>query len=430
MITGQLRSRIDKLWEEFWTGGVTNPLTVIEQISFLMFARLLDMRESTEEKKFDRINRGSNKKFPGLFFNKDQQHLRWSQFKHRDGDEMLRIVRDELFPHFRSLGSNGRGNDDSKSTFSEYMKDATLMINKASLLGKAVLMIDSLPLTQGDTKGDLYEYLLGKLTTAGINGQFRTPRHIIRLMVDLVLHGNEDEAITWTVGDPAAGTGGFLVSFMEALREHFTSPEGVITEVVDGREQAAYTGDRITPAHWKHIQGGMFHGFDFDVTMLRIAAMNLMLHGVDTPDIHYQDTLSTNFPERFPQMAENAFDLIMANPPFKGSLDYADVHSSLTGKVKTKKTELLFLVLILRMLKQGGRYGHCARRRALRFLKCSQGVATAAGRAASVGSGRQAAGRRLQAVRRSEHGYSVLHKGRADHRRLVLRRPGRRPFAR
>ena len=174
-------------------------------------------------------------------------------------------------------------------------------------------------------------------------------------MVDLVLHGNQEEAITWTVGDPAAGTGGFLVSFLEALREHYTSEAGRVVTKVNSHEEITYTGDQITPRQWKHIQSGMFHGFDFDVTMLRIAAMNLMLHGVDTPDIHYQDTLSNNFPEKFPKMAGDAFDLIMANPPFKGSLDYGDVHSSLTGKVKTKKTELLFLVLMLRMLKQGGR---------------------------------------------------------------------------
>ena len=355
MITGQLRSRIDRLWEEFWTGGITNPLTVIEQISFLMFARLLDMRESTEEKKFDSINRGKNKKFPGVFFKPSQQHMRWSVFRHKGGDDKLRIIRDELFPHFRSLGGNGKGVDEPKNTFSEYMKDAQLLIQKPSLLASAIDMIQELPLTQGDTKGDLYEYLLSKLTTAGINGQFRTPRHIIRLMVDLVLHGNEEEAITWTVGDPAAGTGGFLVGFLEALREHNTSEAGKVVVNDNGKEEVTYTGDKITPRQWKHIQSGMFHGFDFDVTMLRIAAMNLMLHGVDTPDIHYQDTLSNNFPEKFPKIASNAFELIMANPPFKGSLDYSDVHSSLTGKVKTKKTELLFIVLMLRMLKQGGR---------------------------------------------------------------------------
>lgn len=354
MITGPLRSRIDKLWEEFWTGGITNPLTVIEQISFLMFARLLDMRESTEEKKWNRKNKG--KPFPGVFYGKDQQHLRWSQFRHVGGPEMLRVVRDEVFPHFRTLSGNGTRSKVApangtplQNTFSEYMKDAQLMVQKPSLLSSAVDMIDALPLDQGDTKGDLYEYLLGKLTTAGINGQFRTPRHIIRLMVDLV-----EPDPSWTIGDPACGTGGFLVSVMENLRERFTSPEGRIVETVDGKEVVTYTGDELEP-YRKHIQSGLLHGFDFDVTMLRIAAMNLMLHGVDTPDIHYQDTLSNNFPERFPRMAQDAFDLILANPPFKGSLDYEDVHSSLNGKVKTKKTELLFLVLMLRMLKLGGR---------------------------------------------------------------------------
>lgn len=350
MINGQLRSRIDKLWEEFWTGGITNPLTVIEQISFLMFSRLLDMRENTEEKKWNRTNKG--KPFPGVYFLPDKkgQEIRWSHFRHEGGEQMLQVVRDRVFPHFRTLGGNGnQPNDEPKNTFAEYMKDAQLMIQKASLLQSAVNMIEELPLDQGDTKGDLYEYLLSKLTTAGINGQFRTPRHIISLMVDLM----EPEP-TWVIGDPACGTGGFLVSVMEHLRKKYTSKEGRIVEKSNGEEFVTYTGDLLEP-YRKHLQSGMFHGFDFDVTMLRIAAMNLMLHGVDTPDIHYQDTLSNNFPDRFPRYARDCFDLILANPPFKGSLDEQDVHPSLTGKVKTKKTELLFLMLMLRMLKLGGR---------------------------------------------------------------------------
>jgi type I restriction enzyme M protein len=354
MITGELRQKIDALWAEFWTGGITNPLTVIEQISFLMFARLLDLRESTEEKKFDRVNRGKGLRFPGLYFGPKQQHLRWSQFKHRSGEEMLKVLRDEVFPHFRTLG-NLRNEDGPLSTFAEYMKDASLMVQKPSLLVSAVNMIDELPLTQGDAKGDLYEYLLGKLQTAGINGQFRTPRHIIRLMVDLVLQGNEEEAISWRVGDPACGTAGFLVSFAEALKEHFTSEDGKVEHDDNGQKYVVYTGDLLTPGQRKHMQQDMLHGFDFDVTMLRVAAMNLMLHGIDTPDIHYQDTLGNGFPEKFPKLATNGFDMILANPPFKGALDFSDVHSTLTGKVKTKKTELLFLVLILRMLRQGGR---------------------------------------------------------------------------
>jgi len=354
MVTGSLRSKIDKLWEEFWTGGIANPLTVIEQISFLMFARLLDMRESTEEKKFNRIHRDSNMQFPGVYFTADQQHLRFSSFHNLPGEKMLLIIRDEVFPHFQQLGSETKGQD-SKNTFSEYMKDAMLMIQKPNLLVSAVETIKGLPLAEGDTKGDLYEYLLSKLTTAGINGQFRTPRHIIRLMVDLVLDGNQQEAISWTVGDPACGTGGFLASFNEALREHYTSEDGKFVTDDDGQQMITYTGDLFTPQQRKHVQDGMLHGFDFDVTMLRIAAMNLMLHGVDVPGIHYQDTLSNSFPEAFPGLAGDSFDLILANPPFKGSLDYTDVHPSLIGKVKTKKTELLFLVLMLRMLKQGGR---------------------------------------------------------------------------
>lgn len=352
MITGPMRSRIDKLWEEFWTGGITNPLTVIEQISFLMFSRLLDARESTEEKRWNRIQKG--KPFPGYFFppTEEGQKLRWSNFRHLGGEAMLPLVRDKVFPHFRTLGSNGeQSKDEPKNTFAEYMKDAQLMVQKQTLLVSAVNMIEELPLGQGDTKGDLYEYLLGKLTTAGINGQFRTPRHIISLMVDLM----EPEP-TWVIGDPACGTGGFLVSVMEHLRKKYTSKEGRMVEKANGEEVITYTGDLLEP-YRKHIQSGMFHGFDFDVTMLRIAAMNLMLHGVDTPDIHYQDTLSNSFGEReeTKRWASDAFDLILANPPFKGSLDENDVHPTLTGKVKTKKTELLFLTLMLRMLKLGGR---------------------------------------------------------------------------
>lgn len=335
MITGELRSRIDKLWEEFWTGGIANPLTVIEQITFLMFSRLLDMNETRNERKAA-LSGGS---FPRLFSD-DEQDLRWSHYKNLGADAMLPVVRDKVFPHFKTTAVDG-------ANFGEYMKDAQLMIQKPSLLVSAVGMIDDLPLGDDDTKGDLYEYLLGKLNTAGINGQFRTPRHIIRLMVDL-LEPKPNE----TIGDPSVGTAGFLVNVVEYLMENYTSPEGVIVDEETG--QKTYTGD-LLEAHREHMRKGMFHGFDFDATMLRIAAMNLLLHGVDAPDIHYQDTLSNSFPERFPSHAKDSLDIILANPPFKGSLDYEDVHPSLLANVKTKKTELLFVVLILRMLKLGGR---------------------------------------------------------------------------
>ncbi len=336
MITGPLKSSIDKLWEEFWTGGVTNPLTVIEQISFLMFSRLMDINESRNEKKAQRTGKPMSRRM----FSDNEQELRWQKYKHLGADEMLPHVRDKVFPHFKSVAVDG-------AKFGEYMKDAQLMIQKPTLLVSAINMIDALPLTEGDTKGDLYEYLLSKLTTAGINGQFRTPRHIIRLMVELLNPSLENHEV---IGDPACGTAGFLVETMQFLQRKYTSPEGIFEQ--DGEK--IYSGDLLEP-HLEHIQSNLIHGFDFDVTMLRIAAMNLLLHGIDAPDIHYQDTLSSNFPDKFPRHAQNFFDVILANPPFKGSLDFEDVHSSLLAQVKTKKTELLFVALILRMLKNGGR---------------------------------------------------------------------------
>ncbi|RZP20271.1 MAG: SAM-dependent DNA methyltransferase [Erythrobacter sp.] len=339
MVTGELKRRIDALWTEFWQGGITNPLTVVEQITFLMYARLLDINETRDENREKRTGKPFQHRFK-----EDEQQVRWSHFRHLGADQMLPVVRDQVFPHFKTTAASG-------SAFAEFMKDAQLMIQKQSLLVKAVNMIHELPLTEGDTKGDLYEYLLSKLTTAGINGQFRTPRHIIRLMVDML-----EPKPTDVIGDPACGTGGFLVSVMQYLLEAYTSPDGIIeeTDPETGAVEKIYTGD-LLEAHRGHIRSGMFHGYDFDATMLRIAAMNLMLHGVDDPDIHYQDTLSASFTDRFPQAAREGFDVILANPPFKGSLDFEDVHSGLLRQVKTKKTELLFLALILRMLKNGGR---------------------------------------------------------------------------
>lgn len=356
MITSQLKNDINRLWEEFWTGGITNPLTVIEQISFLMFARLLDIDEARFEKLALRTGKPPHKNFGS-----DQQNLRWKNWSEYGGEEMLHHVHKEIFPHLRDLGGKN-------TTFGEYMKDATCQISKPSLLVSAVTQIGALPLGNSDVKGDLYEYMLSKLSTAGINGQFRTPRHVIRLMVELL-----DPKPTEVVGDPACGTAGFLVGAMEYLRRKYSSPELVET-LEDGSK--SHPGDRLEP-YREHIQDGMFHGYDFDVTMLRIAAMNLMLHGVENPDIHYMDTLSKRFtretgtrsrffkgaslPDEIQErkdpalMSEECFDVILANPPFKGSLDEADVHPSLFKLAKTRKTELLFLALILRMLKNGGR---------------------------------------------------------------------------
>ncbi len=335
MITGDLRNKIDKLWEEFWTGGIANPLQVIEQITFLLFARMLDMTESRNEKRAAR----TGKPVANPIFSPEDQELRWSNFKNLAAPLLLPLVRDRAFPHFRELGGQG-------SRFAEYMKDAQLMVQKPSLLVSAINMIDALPLERTDIKGDLYEYLLSKLSQAGVNGQFRTPRHIIRFMVEL-LDPNADE----TVADPSCGTAGFLVGAAEYLLEKYTSPAGVVVE----EGQKIFSGDLFTDANRQHRQRGMFQGFDFDVTMLRIAAMNLVLHGIDEPDIHYQDTLSTTFPDRFRALSQDAFDVVLANPPFKGSLDYSDVQPALLARVKTKKTELLFVALILRMLRLGGR---------------------------------------------------------------------------
>ncbi len=339
MITGTLKNRMDQLWTEFWTGGITNPLTVIEQISYLMFIRMMDMRETRREKAAAR----TGKPFQGIYTGPDDPR-RWHNLVHMPGDQLLETVDQKVFKQIRELAVKD-------TIFGQYLADAQLMVRKPSLLVKAVEMIEAFPLATSDTKGDLYEYLLSKLTTAGINGQFRTPRHIIRMMVDLV-----EPQPTWRIGDPACGTAGFLVAAMDYLLEHNTSPKGILTEKINGDTVKVFSGDLLEP-YRKHIQNDMFFGFDFDVTMLRIAAMNMMLHGVENPIIRYQDTLSNGFPDnkQHGQCAENFFDAILANPPFKGSLDSTDVHPSLTGKVKTRKTELLFLVLMLRMLKLGGR---------------------------------------------------------------------------
>lgn len=370
MITGDLKNKIDKLWLEFWQGGIANPLTVIEQITFLMFARLLDINESRDEKREARTGKSFKRRF-----RENEQQLRWSQFVHEtDPDKLLVLVRDRVFKHFREHTSDIR--------FGDYMKDARLVIEKPSLLVKAIAMINALPLDAGDTKGDLYEYLLSKLTTAGINGQFRTPRHIIQLMVRLM-----DPLPEETVADPACGTGGFLVNTMDYLLEKYSSEQGVLTEEIEDekgnkRIQTTYTGDLLDQSQWDHIKTRMFHGFDFDNTMLRIAAMNLYMHGVEDPDIHYQDTLAQSFVERFPKSEKDAFDVILANPPFKGSLDEETINPPILRLVKTRKTELLFLAQILRMLKPGGRsavvvpqgvlFGSSTAHRALRELLIEQ----------------------------------------------------------
>ncbi|MGB2539351.1 type I restriction-modification system subunit M [Hafnia paralvei] len=344
MITRELKSSIDNLWEDFWVGGITNPLTVIEQITYLMYSRMLDSLELRDEKRKQLTKIDFKPRFAP-----EQQEFRFSQYSNLGADEMMEVVRDGVFQHFRTLGN-------SDSLLGNFMKDARLEIVKPSLLTKAVEMIKNLPLDRGDTKGDLYEYLLSKLTTAGINGQFRTPRHIIRAVVEMM---EPNPARNETVCDPACGTGGFLATSYEYLLEKYSSLGSIhsdlgVNERGELEEQKIFTGDLLT-AYRAHVDQNMFHGYDFDTTMLRIAAMNLIMHGVEKPDIHYQDTMSRSFSDNFPQGSKNAFNLILANPPFTGSLDEEDIDPSLLSIVKTKKTELLFIARIIQMLKVGGR---------------------------------------------------------------------------
>lgn len=313
MITGEIKNKVDKIWEIFWTGGITNPLTVIEQFTYLLFIKALDDRQTDLEKNASFL--GIN---PKMIFKEDQQELRWSNFKQLEASQMFNIVQDKVFPFIKNL------HDDKDSAFSRYMDDAIFLIPTPQLLEKLVSNIDTLPM-DGDVKGDLYEYLLSKLSTSGTNGQFRTPRHIIKMMVELVKPTPTD-----IIADPAAGTAGFLVAVGEYLQKN---------------KKDLFTVKELRD----HYHNNMFHGYDMDRTMLRIGAMNMVLHGVENPNIVYKDSLSEQNKD------EEKYTLILTNPPFKGSLDYESVSSDLLKITKTKKTELLFLALMLRMLKKGGR---------------------------------------------------------------------------
>lgn len=315
MITGELKSKIDRVWDAFWSGGISNPLEVIEQITYLLFVRRLDDLQTLAERKA-RVTGGAMERpiyLPG------QEHLRWSRFKNDDPEVMWQVVSDQVFPFLRALGGDG-------STYGEHMRDARFTIPTPALLSRVVDMLDDIPMAERDTNGDLYEYLLSKIAAAGVNGQFRTPRHIINLMVAMVAPQPADE-----ICDPACGTAGFLVAASESVRREHPS---VLTN----------------SAQRSHFHTSMFHGFDFDSTMLRIGSMNMLLHGIEAPDIRYRDSLS----EGASDDAER-YTLILANPPFAGSLDYESTSKDLQRIVKTKKTELLFVALFLKLLKPGGR---------------------------------------------------------------------------
>ncbi|MGY4800054.1 type I restriction-modification system subunit M [Teichococcus aerofrigidensis] len=322
MLTGEIRNQVDQIWNSFWTGGISNPLEVIEQITYLLFIRRLDELHTLEERKAARLRRPLERRiFPEGTDPKDRPYedLRWSRFKNMAPAEMFAVVGEHVFPFLRTLGGDG-------STYSHHMKDARFTIPTAALLARVVDMLDHVPMEDRDTKGDLYEYMLGKIATAGQNGQFRTPRHIIQLMVEMTAPNPKDVIV-----DPACGTAGFLVAAGEYLRE---------------RHPEVLRDDALR----KHFHHGMFHGFDFDGTMLRIGSMNMMLHGVENPDIRYRDSLAQDHAED-----ADRYTLVLANPPFAGALDAEAVAKDLAAIVKTRKTELLFLALFLRLLKPGGR---------------------------------------------------------------------------
>ncbi|WP_343009700.1 class I SAM-dependent DNA methyltransferase [Clostridium celatum] len=315
MITGEIKNKIDKIWETFWTGGITNPLEVIEQFTYLLFIKGLDDKEIIKENDAILLGIDFDRTFP-----EDKQNLRWSKFKNFEAETMYDVVANEVFPFIKNLHTN------KDSAYAKYMGDAIFKIPTPLMLSKIIDGIDNIDMDENkDTKGDLYEYLLSKVATAGTNGQFRTPRHIIDMIVKLMKPTPQDVIV-----DPAAGSAGFLVSSQAYLRENHAD-----LFLVQGLKE--------------HFNNNMFYGFDMDRTMLRIGAMNMMLHGVDNPNIEYKDSLSEANTDK------DKFSLVLANPPFKGSLDYEQVSADLLKVTKTKKTELLFLALFLRILKTGGR---------------------------------------------------------------------------
>jgi len=318
MITGELKSKIDSIWNTMWAGGIANPLSVIEQLTYLLFIKQLDEIHTLKERKAARTKTA----LEAPVFSADQDALRWSRFKNTAPEQMFETIRDRVFPFMKALGEGTTG-----SNYTAHMKDALFMMPTAQLLASVVDQLDDIDMTDSDTKGDLYEYMLGKIATSGQNGQFRTPRHIIQLMVDLIAPTPKD-----VICDPACGTAGFLIAASEHLVKHHS--------------------DTVfkTPASRERFRTETFHGFDFDSTMLRIGSMNMLLHGIENPDIRYKDSLAqsdTDDAERY--------SVVLANPPFAGSLDYESVSKDLLQITKTKKTELLFLALFLRLLQIGGR---------------------------------------------------------------------------
>lgn len=329
MITGELKNKIDSLWDVFAAGGLTNPLEVIEQITYMMFIHDLDDTDNKNAKECAMLGLP----FKSIFSDKveigertiDGQQLKWSTFRDFPANKMYETIQEWVFPFIKNLHS------DKNSAYSKYMDDAIFKLPTPLVLSKVVDSLDEIYVLMGqsteiDIRGDVYEYLLSKISTAGRNGQFRTPRHIIHMMVELMKPSPKE-----TICDPACGTGGFLVGASDYLRETYRN------DILMNKENR------------EHYMNHMFHGFDMDRTMLRIGAMNMMTHGVESPFIEYRDSLSDQ------NLDTDKYSLILATPPFKGSLDADSVSANLLKVAKTKKTELLFLALFIRMLKIGGR---------------------------------------------------------------------------
>ncbi len=323
MITGELKLKVDRIWDSMWSGGIANPLIIIEQLTYLLFIKRLDELHTLKEAKVART--GNPIEDP--VFTIDQDSLRWSRFKETAPEQMFKTVRDEVFPFIKTLGQKGDADGEGGSTYTHHMKDALFMMPTHRLLANVVDQLDGIDMASSDTKGDLYEYMLSKIASSGQNGQFRTPRHIIQLMVEMTAPTPKD-----VICDPACGTAGFLVAASDYL--------------VKNHSDMIYKDAKTR----RRFNEGTFHGYDSDNIMLRIGSMNMLLHGMENPDIRYKDSLA----QADDDDAEK-YSLILANPPFAGSLDYESTAKDLQQIVKTKKTELLFLALFLRLLQVGGR---------------------------------------------------------------------------
>ena len=341
MVTGAIKNKVDKIWDDIAAGGITNPITVIEQLTYLMFIRSLDENELEKEEFANMMGETIDNIFQ---LTESGQSMRWSRFKDKDPREIFDIISQRVFPAVKKIRNgklpdfNEQGelieieeNDEIISSvdtaFSKYMEDAMFLVPTPQVLQKIVTGLEDLytqDISDRDMQGDLYEYMLGKLATAGRNGQFRTPKHIREMMVELIAPTPDD-----IICDPACGTAGFLVSAAEFIRNNYE--------------------DTMTNEQWEAYASTMFSGFDTDRTMLRISAMNLMLHSISNPDVDYKDSVSKQ------NEISSKYTVCLANPPFKGTVDAESINDNLKAITNTKKTELLFLALFLRLLKKGGR---------------------------------------------------------------------------